>query len=121
MLGILSTIGYWALFDERSAVVVSIAVGFTYMTATLIQLDLAAQVCPPQTAGTVFALLMSLTNLGLSLGFGAGGWLYERGLAWWGDRTASFNVLVGIGAATTAACWCLVPWLRRTSSPAGNP
>jgi MFS family permease len=113
VLGILSTIGYWAMFDERSAMVVSVAVGFTYMTATLIQLDLAAQVCPPRTAGTVFALLMSLTNLGLSLSFGAGGWLYEHGLDWWGTRTASFNVLVGIGAATTAACWCLVPWLRR--------
>ena len=40
--GVLSTLAYWGLRDEQSAIVISVLVGFTYMTATLIQLDLAA-------------------------------------------------------------------------------
>ena len=39
--------------------VVTLAVGFTYMTASLIQLDLAAQACPAAGSGTAFAVLMS--------------------------------------------------------------
>lgn len=113
--GILSTIGYWALFDEWSAMAVTVAVGFTYMTATLIQLDLAARICPPETAGTVFALLMALSNLGMALSIGVGGYLYEQGLAWWDSRVLSFNVLVGVGAGFTACCWLLWPWLRRVA------
>ena len=112
VLGILATIAYWAMFDERSAVLVTLAVGFTYMTACLVQLDLAARICPLETAGTVFALLMALENLGISASTAVGGWMYEKGAAWWGPRT-SFNVLVGIGALVTAGCWLLVPALRR--------
>jgi len=52
VLGIASTLAYWALSDRRSALLVALAVGLTYMTATLIQLDLAARVCPPRAAGT---------------------------------------------------------------------
>lgn len=112
VLGILSTIGYWAMIGRISAIGVSVVVGFVYMTATLIQLDLAAQVCPPETAGTIFAMLMSLSNLGMSLSTGLGGLLYDRGALWWGGRTQAFHVLVAIGAAFTAGCWLLVPWLR---------
>jgi MFS family permease len=119
VLGIVSTIGYWVMFDQASAVLVSLAVGFTYMTANLIQLDLAARVCPPETAGTVFALLMSLSNLGLSLSMGLGGHLYELGIAWWDSRTLAFNLLVAIGAGVTACCWLLVPLLRRAHSGSG--
>ena len=63
ILGVVSTLGYGAVVDERSALLVTVGVAFTYMTATLIQLDLAARTCPPETAGTVFALLMALENL----------------------------------------------------------
>ena len=111
--GILATIGYWGLFGAMSAVIVAIAVGLTYMTATLIQLDLAAQVCPPRTAGTIFALLMALSNLGTSAGIGIGGYLYDWGAVWFGSRVASFHVLVGVGATFTAGCWLIVPYLRR--------
>ena len=117
ILGILSTLGYWAMVDRVSAIMVALAVGFTYMTATLIQLDLAAQVCPPEAAGTVFALLMSLSNLGMSLSIGLGGELYDRGIAWWDSRTISFNVLVGVGAGFTACCWLLLPLLVRYPRP----
>ncbi|MGH8628040.1 MAG: MFS transporter [Gammaproteobacteria bacterium] len=112
VLGILSTIAYWALAGSTSAVLVSLAVGFTYMTASLVQLDLAARISPPQTAGTVFAMLMALSNLGLSLSASVSGRLYDYGTALWGSWT-SFNVLVGVGAIFTAGCWLLVPLLRR--------
>jgi hypothetical protein len=92
-----------------------VAVGFTYMTAMLIQFDLAARACPPRIAGTVFALFMALSNLSTSLATGLGGDWYESGEIRWGSTT-SFNVLVGIGAGTTALCWLLWPLLRRNSA-----
>ena len=61
--GILATIAYWGYRDATSGVLISIAVGVVYAIGSLIQLDLAARVCRPETAGTTFALLMSLTNL----------------------------------------------------------
>ena len=62
--GVVSTAAYWFLAGERSAAIIAAASNFAIATATVIQLDLAAQVCPPQAAGTLFALLMSLSNLG---------------------------------------------------------
>jgi predicted MFS family arabinose efflux permease len=95
--------------------VVSVLVGLTYMTATLIQLDLAAQICPPRVAGTAFAIFMALSNMGNALSIWLGGLWYERLRPLWGDR-AAFNVLVGIGAAFTAGCWLVVPFLPSTGS-----
>jgi MFS family permease len=111
-LGILSTLAYWALVDQVSAYLVTFAVGFSYMTATLIQLDLAAQTCPVATAGTVFAMLMALSNVSTSLSAVLGGYWYQHGIALWGNPT-SFNVLVGIGSLFMSACWLLVPRLMR--------
>jgi MFS family permease len=111
VLGILSTISYWLMENERTAIEISIAVGFIYMIALLIQLELAARVCPPRVAGTVFALLMSISNLAVSLSTGLGGFLYDEGIKWFDSSTISFNVLVAIGASFTACCWLLTPWL----------
>ena len=116
-LGIVSTLGYAAVVDERSALLVTVGVAFTYMTAVLIQLDLAARTCPPETAGTVFALLMALENLSGSVSTWLGGILYDAGKGRWGSR-GSFQVLVLIGAALTACCWLVVPLLPATSGPA---
>lgn len=91
---------------------VTLATSFTYMTALLIQLDLAAQTCPPRAAGTVFATLMAVSNLSFSLSTAAGGWLYDLFASSW-DRPTSFNILVSIGATFTAGCWLLVPWLTK--------
>lgn len=119
VLGVVSTLLYAVVTDEASAVVVTLAVGFTYMTATLIQLDLAAQACPTETAGTAFATIMALENVSLSLSTWLGGMWYEAGQAIWGSR-ASFQVLVYVGAGFTAACWLLVPLLPRgTLDPLG--
>jgi hypothetical protein len=109
-LGVVSTLAYATVVDEPSAVLVTLGAGFTYMTATLIQLDLAARVCPPETAGTVFALLMALENLSASAATWLGGALYDAGKPRWGSQ-GSFQVLVAIGSALTACCWLLVPWL----------
>ncbi len=110
-LGVVSNLAYWTLVGPRSAVVVTLFAGFTYMTATLIQLDLAASSCPPAAAGTVFATLMALENLAASLSTVLGGVCYESGTAHWGTR-GSFLALVGLGAAFTAGCWFLLPWLN---------
>jgi MFS family permease len=98
--------------NKASAVLISIFIGFTYMTANLIQFDFAARVCPPRVAATVFALLMALSNCGMSLSILLGGYLYEFVGVWWGARI-SFNLLVLVGAVTTGACWLLMPWLAR--------
>jgi predicted MFS family arabinose efflux permease len=120
VLGVLSTLGYATLTDRKSAVLVTLAVGVTYMTATLIQLDLAARACPPEVAGTLFALLMALENLGASSSTWLGGLLYDRGIERWGSRRA-FLLLVVVGSAFTAGSWLLVPFLPRAAlSPGGN-
>jgi MFS family permease len=110
--GVLATASYWLMGSQTSAVCVSLCVGFTYMTATLVQLDLAARVCPPQVSATVFASLMSITNIGIALSYYCGGHLYDW-IAEALDRPTAFHLLVGIGAATTAACWLLAPLLAR--------
>ncbi len=111
-LGVFSALAYATVTDGRSVVAVTLAVGAAHMTATLIQLDLAAQACPPEAAGTVFALLMALENLSISAGAWLGGGWYDAWAGRWGSR-AAFRALVAVGAATTACCWLLVPLLPR--------
>jgi predicted MFS family arabinose efflux permease len=111
VMSIASTVAYWAIHDEASARAVRLVDGFTYATAAMVQLDLAAQICPPQAAGTLFALLMALSNLGHGLSTWFGGWCYQHTLQAWGNPLA-FNLLVGIGALFTAGCWLIVPYLK---------
>ena len=120
--GILTTLLYLGLHDAWSAEVIAAITGFTYMTGTLVQLDLAARVCPPVVAGTVFALLMSLSNLGTNLGQWTGGWLHQRYEPVLGPHVM-FDRLVWLGAAASALCWLLFPWLRQpdaSDEPAGR-
>jgi Na+/melibiose symporter-like transporter len=118
-LGVASTLAFWGVSGRGSAVAASLVVGLIYMIATLIQLDLAARACPPEAAGTAFALLMTLENLAGSLSTGLGGWAYEKGSERWGPTT-SFSLLVLIGAAFTASSWLLLPRLRPVEAE-GNP
>lgn len=115
-MGIVSTLAFWLLWNSPLACLVSFAFGFAYTTATLVQLDLAAQACPPAAAGTIFAAIMALSNLSTSLSTFLGGFLYQKGIALWG-HTVSFNVLVALGALTTAACWLVVPLLPKRLVP----
>jgi hypothetical protein len=108
------------MVDGPSAIVISLIVGFVYMTGNLIQMDLAAQVCPVGIAASVFALLMAASNIGISLSHLIGGVLYQR-LSDVVDRSVSFQILVGIGALTTAGCWFCVPWLTRQERTTVEP
>ena len=110
--GVLATIAYWGYRDATSGVLISIAVGVVYAIGSLIQLDLAARVCRPETAGTTFALLMSLTNLSTALSQGVGGSIYEAMAERWGYASA-FQMLVAVGALFTAGCWLLMPFLNQ--------
>jgi MFS family permease len=112
VLGMLSTLVYLALDGIASACVVSFVFGLTYMTATLIQVQFAAQACPTAAVGTIFALVMALSNIASSLSTWAGGYLYEQGIAWWG-QAVSFQVLLVVGAVCTATCWLVMPLLPR--------
>ncbi len=109
--GILSTLAYWGLWGETSARWVNFAVGFAYMTGSLVLLDVAARACPLNAAGTAFALLMGLSNLGLLAAAALGGWLYDSWRGQWG-ATAAFNLLVLVGALANCLCFPLVPYLR---------
>jgi hypothetical protein len=93
--------------------------GLVYAIGSLVQLDLAARVCRPVTAGTTFALLMSLSNLSLSLSQGIGGSMFEAMARQWGNAWA-FQLLVVAGALATAACWLLLPLLTRSVVAAGG-
>src|SRR5689334_14092987 len=113
--GVLATIAYWGYRDAASGIVISLGVGVVYAIGSLIQLDLAARVCRPETAGTTFALLMSLTNLGAALSQGLGGSIYEEMAERWGHVLA-FQILVGVGALFTAGCWLLLPMLNQLAA-----
>jgi hypothetical protein len=86
----------------------------------LIQLDLAARACPPHVAGTLFALLMSLSNFSMQLSLWLGGPMYDLLKTRYGAAFA-FNALVAIGAAFTAGCWLLLPLLLRYGRALDEP
>ena len=108
-MGILSVVPYWFLTaDHVTAIVVTWIAGLAYMTGTLVQVDLAARVCPIEMAGTVFAVFMAATDLSDAASTWLGGHLYDRLGETWGPH-AAFNGLIVLAALCTAACWLL--WL----------
>ncbi len=119
-LMIASSLVYLTLSGPVSAVVISVAYGFFYLLASLVQLDLAARSCPSASAGTVFAALMSLINLSVSASSVVGGRLYAS----WSESlgaAGAFAPLVLIGSGFTALCWLFfrfVPVAR--PAPAGG-
>ncbi len=112
VLGIAAIWAYGTVVDRDTAGVVSALVGFAHMTATLILLDLAAQICPVRSAGTVFGVLMAVQNASVLVATWLGGMCYDAWLTRWG-APAAFQLLVGISGIPIAACWCLVPRLKR--------
>lgn len=107
-IGVAGTLAYYGLVGWRSAVALTVLVGFVSAVALLATLDLAARAVPRHAEGTFFAALMSVNNIGTTGAAWLGGQLYDLvGLNW----------LIAISAATTAACWFLVPWIRLPESP----
>ena len=96
--------------STTQAILISVTYGLVYMITTLIQLDLAARFCSPAAAGAVFALLMSLCNLGNSSSSVVGGLLSSWSKTLGAHR--AFDMLVLVGASFTAACW-LLNWFAR--------
>ncbi|HJT35237.1 MAG TPA: MFS transporter, partial [Pirellulales bacterium] len=110
LAGVVSTWVYWGLTGKPSAIVISLIAGLTYMTGSMVLVDLAARSCPLDAPGTLFALYMALCNLGAAAGTWLGGIVYKHGSDLWGDRTA-FNVLILVSGLSTACCWLLVRFL----------
>ncbi|UCE24226.1 MAG: MFS transporter [Candidatus Zixiibacteriota bacterium] len=117
---VLSKLVFIGLGTETSAVIISIAWGLVYMVTSLTQLELAGRYCPPEAAGTVFALLMSLSNLSVGVSSIVGGWLYELWKQSWGTDTA-FMFLVLMAAGFTALCWLLVPLFPKSRAESESP
>jgi MFS family permease len=114
--GIASTLTYWLFRDWPTAIAASFIFGLAWQTGVLVQLDLAARICPLSAAGTTFALLMAITNTGQSAGIFVGGAWYDSLTTHFnGNRHLAFHTLVAIGATVTAACWLLVPALTRSA------
>ena len=114
---VLSKLVYVGLGSQTSAVIISVSWGLIYMVTNLTQLELAGRYCPPEAAGTVFALLMSLSNLSVGLSSIVGGWLYESMKPSWGTDTA-YTVLVLIACGFTALCGILVLFFPKSRSEA---
>jgi MFS family permease len=112
---VLSSLVYIGLETEISAVIISFTYGLIYMVTNLTQLELASRYCPPAAAGTVFALLMSLSNFSVSFSSILGGRLYDTWKLTYGASTA-YSMLVIIGAGFTALCWLLVLFFPKTRS-----
>ncbi|HEX5658586.1 MAG TPA: MFS transporter [Polyangiales bacterium] len=97
-LSVLLVDGAWSNFAVNG--LTSMAWTFTL----LMQLDLAARLCPPEYAGTVFALLMGVSNGADTLAAYLGGTLHDWLAPSWGAQHA-YALLVVIGAACTALAW----------------
>ena len=110
---VLSSLVYIGLKTQISAIIISFAFGLIYMVTSLTQLELAGRYCPPAAAGTVFALLMSLSNLSVSLSSILGGRFYESWKISFGPGTA-YSLVVFVGAGFTAVCWFLVLLFPKT-------
>ena len=95
-----ATLAYLLYLGPGSAVLVTLVFGAVGMTAQLAFLDLAAKACPRRAEATFFALLMSVSNLGMRSAEWVGATLYDR---------VGYAPLVLIAAACTAAAWLLVP------------
>ena len=109
--GVLSTLAYLLAEGVQSAFIIAVFVGFVYMLGNLIQLDIAARMCPAEIAGSMFAILMSVSNIAIILSTSLGGWVYTM-IAAARDPQVAYSVLVWTGSGTTALCWCLAPWFR---------
>ena len=117
-IGVGGTLAYYGLAGWWSAVILAVTVSLATMVAFLATLDLAARAVPSRAEGTFFAGLMSVNNIATTGSVWVGGQLYD----WVG-----LHGLIALSAATTAACWLLVPWVRaeqlepRTSSEGEGP
>jgi|GEM_PF-261533 len=122
---ILMNLTFLVYTGEYTAYLVYALYGFVVMLTTLAQLDLAAKFVPVASAGTAFALLMSLSNFSVSLSTVVGSNFYDKMLAATDREGAAmfseagaFRMLVLIGSAFTAACFFLTVLLPKEDAQA---
>jgi MFS family permease len=109
---VLVTFAIMLVHDAVTNYVFQVVSALAWTSALLLQLDVAARLCPPRYAGTVFAFLMAVMNGTASFGEWIGGELHARMLPSLGE-TGSYNALVVIAAFATALAWGMVPQLAR--------
>ena len=102
-----TTLAYAFVDSQWSAFVIVFCTSFVGIIASLGPLNLAAEACPKDAEGTVFALLMSLINISRSLSDYLGGLLYDRfGFLW----------LIVIFSFLAAISWFFLPLVREKKS-----
>jgi predicted MFS family arabinose efflux permease len=104
---VLATFALLFVQGVLSNFVVNGLTAFAWTFTLLMQLDLAARLCPARYAGTVFALLMGVSNGADSLAAFVGGSLHDWLAPEWGAR-AAYALLVSIGATSTIVAWWLL-------------
>jgi predicted MFS family arabinose efflux permease len=104
------TLAYLVYVGPVSAVLVTVLYGAIAMATQVGFLDLAAKACPRRAEATFFALLMSVSNIGMRSGEWLGANLYDL---------VGYTPLVLISAAATAAAWPLVPLVPVDAIQAG--
>jgi len=77
IIGVIFILSNFLLMGKTSAIILTIVMIFVYQFARLTMLVLAAEFCPTLIAGTFFALLMSVCNLGSSMAERASGFLFK--------------------------------------------
>lgn len=102
--GVASTLSYWFMDNRTSAIIISLIVGYTYMTANMVQCDLAAQACPLHAAGTIFGGFMALCNISTLLATASGGFCYNWAVDLWGPHDG-FKAVLLIGTFFTLLAW----------------
>lgn len=106
--GILANLLYVGLQSQAQALWLSFFVGIVYMVGSLFLYDLCAKVSAGAYPGTLFALIMGLSNLSQTLATILGGYIYDTALVSMSAQE-SFSILVVIAAAITALCWFIFP------------
>jgi predicted MFS family arabinose efflux permease len=104
------TLAYLVYVGPVSAGLVTLLYGAIAMAAQVGFLDLAAKACPRRAEATFFALLMSVSNIGMRSGEWLGANLYDL---------VGYTPLVLISAAATAAALPLVPLVPVDAIQAG--
>lgn len=105
--GVTSTLAFLFFVNVFSAFLVMTFAGIISAIAFLGILNIAAKICPRYAEGTIFALLMSVSNFGSQIGGIIGGKLYE---------TIGYSWLVLISAAFTACMWFFLPLVRQKNN-----
>ncbi|MFH1759316.1 MAG: MFS transporter [Patescibacteria group bacterium] len=100
---IFTTLAYLFYYNLTSAFIIEASTAFVGAMAFVGILVIAARVCPKYAEGTVFALLMSVSNLGKGVANIIGGHLYE---------VVGYHWLVAISAISVACTWFLLPLVR---------